>query len=251
MKKLFLISEEEKNRILNIHSNAVKKQYLSEANETPEEKIANEFYGKGAKGMGTNPEIMINAINSITSADQFWKVNELVKKKSGKLDIAGVINDEFEYPDNKYSSNKSDLNKISSKLKSLGIGSTIRKENGGYISGTFKISPQSETTQTKNVDNNQRKNVDNKKNTENLQKRRTEIINKTTENTKQIQKLLGVPETGQMDTGLLKLINTKLKGETQQPRQKLEPINLKPAGVVSNTAKPTADTNIPKPAQTK
>lgn len=243
MKKLFLISEEEKNRILNIHSNAVKKQYLSEANETPEEKIANEFYGKGAKGMGTNPEIMINAINSITSADQFWKVNELVKKKSGKLDIAGVINDEFEYPDNKYSSNKSDLDKINYKLKSLGIGSTIRKENGGYISGTFKISPQSETTQTKNVDN--------KKNTENLQKRRTEIINKTTENTKQIQKLLGVPETGQMDTGLLNLINTKLKGETQQPRQKLEPINLKPAGVVSNTAKPTANTNIPKPAQTK
>ena len=243
MKKLFLISEEEKNRILNIHSNAVKKQYLSEANETPEEKIANEFYGKGAKGMGTNPEIMINAINSITSADQFWKVNELVKKKSGKLDIAGVINDEFEYPDNKYSSNKSDLDKIIYKLKSLGIGSTIRKENGGYISGTFEISPQSETTQTKNVDN--------KKNTENLQKRRTEIINKTTENTKQIQKLLGVPETGQMDTGLLNLINTKLKGETQQPRQKLEPINLKPAGVVSNTAKPTANTNIPKPAQTK
>ena len=243
MKKLFLISEVEKNRILNIHSNAVKKQYLSEANETPEEKIANEFYGKGAKGMGTNPEIMINAINSITSADQFWKVNELVKKKSGKLDIAGVINDEFEYPDNKYSSNKSDLDKIIYKLKSLGIGSTIRKENGGYISGTFEISPQSETTQTKNVDN--------KKNTENLQKRRTEIINKTTENTKQIQKLLGVPETGQMDTGLLNLINTKLKGETQQPRQKLEPINLKPAGVVSNTAKPTANTNIPKPAQTK
>jgi hypothetical protein len=160
MKKLYFLDEEEKNRILNLHESATKKQYLSEATEkggaayvdpatdTPEAKIAREFY-QSAFGAGTNEANMLKAIQSIKSAVQFWKVNELVKNlpsNSGKLDIAGVINDEMGRD------NLEDVKKITDSLKSTaGItatyGSEERKLNSGGVAklfkeNTFKITSQ-------------------------------------------------------------------------------------------------------------
>ena len=150
MKKLYFLDEGEKNRILNLYESANKRRYLNEAADTPELKIAKQFYQEGAYGGGTDPDIMVKAIQSITSAAQFWKVNELVKTlNSDKMDIAGVINDEFEYKDNPKSSNRKDLDKISAKLKTLGIGATIKKGSlGGYLDGTFKINAQPTSTPT-------------------------------------------------------------------------------------------------------
>jgi hypothetical protein len=149
MKKLYFLDEEEKNRILNIHEGATKRQYLGEQTLSVDEQIAKEFYDNGALGMGTNPDYMVNALNKITSAEQFWKVNELVKnrpKNSDKLDIAGVINDEFEYYNEDIDtgeSNNTDLDKIIAKLTKLGITSTIKKKSAGigsaYAENTFKI----------------------------------------------------------------------------------------------------------------
>ena len=158
MKKLYFLDEEEKNRILNIHEGATKRQYLSEQAEyvmpqttttstkplNVDEQIAKQFYDLGAMGAGTNADEMVNAINKITSAEQFWKVNALVKSRpnnSDKLDIAGVINDEFEYAENAIGtySNMGDLDKIIKKLKSLGITSTIKDSYGAHTDGTFKI----------------------------------------------------------------------------------------------------------------
>ena len=45
-----------------------------------------------------------------------------------------------------------------------------------------------------------------------VQQYRQQIITKTSDITKQIQKLLGLPETGVMDSGLLQKINDKLNG---------------------------------------
>ena len=160
MKKLYFLDEEEKNRILNIHESATKKQYLSEQTLSVDEQIAKQFYDIGALGMGTNPDEMFNAINKITSAEQFWKVNELVKnrpKNSDKLDIAGVINDEFEYYNTEDidtgESNNADLDKIIAKLTKLGITSTIQKKSAGigsaYAKNTFKITSQPINTPTK------------------------------------------------------------------------------------------------------
>jgi hypothetical protein len=153
MKKLYFLDEEEKNRILNIHEGATKRQYLSEQTLSVDEQIAKQFYDTGALGMGTNPDEMFNALNKITSAEQFWKVNELVKnrpKNSSKLDIAGVINDEFEYYNTEDidtgESNNADLDKIIAKLTTLGITSTIKKKSAGigsaYAENTFKITSQ-------------------------------------------------------------------------------------------------------------
>ena len=163
MKKLYFLDEEEKNRILNIHEGATKRQYLSEATEpggaayvdpatdTPDAKIAREILDSTLNQLGTAPDRLIKAIQGITGATQFWKVNELVKNNqynSGKLDIAGVINDEFEYPENLVSSNKEDLDKIIAKLKELGITSTIQKNGSNYKSNTFKITSQPINTPT-------------------------------------------------------------------------------------------------------
>ena len=149
MKKLYFLDDEEKNRILNLHESATKKQYLSEQTLSVDEQIAKQFYDTGALGGGTNPDEMFNAINKITSAAQFWKVNELVKnrpKNSSKLDIAGVINDEFEYyGEDTGESNKEDIDKIIAKLAKIGITSTIKKNTtgtGSYQEKTFKITSQ-------------------------------------------------------------------------------------------------------------
>jgi len=166
MKKLYFLDEEEKNRVLSLHESATKKQYLSEATEkggaayvdpatdTPEAKIAREFY-QSALGPGTNEANMLKAIQSIKSAVQFWKVNELVKNlpsNSGKLDIAGVINDEMGRD------NLEDVKKITEALKVIGItatyGSEDRKLNSGGVAklfkeNTFKITSQPINTATK------------------------------------------------------------------------------------------------------
>lgn len=167
MKKLYFLDEEEKNRVLSLHESATKKQYLSEATEkggaayvdpatdTPEAKIAREFY-QSAVGPGTNEANMLTAIQSIKSAVQFWQVNELVKNlpsNSGKLDIAGVINDEMGRD------NLEDVKKITDSLKSsAGITATYGSEDRKLASGgtaklfkenSFKITSQPINTPTK------------------------------------------------------------------------------------------------------
>jgi hypothetical protein len=154
MKKLYFLDEEEKNRILNIHEGATKRQYLNEA-ESTDLYIAKLFYDEGAEGGGTDPDSMVRAIKSITTKEQFWSVNTIVKNRpdnDDKLDIAGVINDEFEYGLQEAQDNKSDLDEIRNWLKTkLGIDSTIQGNGGGsYVDGTFKITskPVATTTNT-------------------------------------------------------------------------------------------------------
>jgi hypothetical protein len=156
MKKLYFLDEEEKSRVLSLHESATKRQYLSEATEkggagyvdpatdTPEAKIARAFY-QSAVGPGTNEANMLTAIQSIKSAVQFWQVNELVKNlpsNSGKLDIAGVINDEMGLD------NLEDVKKIVASLKTTaGITATYgtkKDKYGGdlYKENEFKITSQ-------------------------------------------------------------------------------------------------------------
>jgi len=78
--------------------------------------------------------------------------------------------------------------------------------------------------------------------TKKAQQYKQQVVTKTSDTTKQIQKLLGLLETGNMDTGLLQKINDKLNGKPQeapkddvvtQPRPQVEPLqSLKPTGVV-------------------
>jgi hypothetical protein len=235
---------------------------LSEATDTPELKIAKQIVNTTSKVIGTNPEGLIKAIQSIADATQFWKVNELVKTLNGdKLDIVGLINDEFEYANNLVGySNRKDLDKITAKLKTFGFNPTIKQGKvGGYLDGTYKINAQPINTKTKDeadnaaadnaaADNAAADNADADKSTpkdtaKKQQEYRQQITTKTSDTTKQIQALLGLDPTGEMDTGLLQKINDKLNGKPQeapkadvatQPRPQVEPLlsTLKPTGAV-------------------
>jgi hypothetical protein len=134
-------------KVISEQDNATNRKYLSEQTLSVDEQIAKEIIGSTLSQLGTEPDRLIKAIQGITGATQFWKVNELVKnnpRNSSKLDIAGVINDEFEYyGEEDGESNKLDLDKIYTKLKSLGIQSTIQKRSSGrYLPGTYTITSQ-------------------------------------------------------------------------------------------------------------
>jgi hypothetical protein len=155
MKKLYFLDEEEKQRILNIHESATKRQYLSEQ-------------------IPFGPQIPPNPYQIA-----------LDKMKS----------------DDKAATDKAAADKAAADKK---------------------------TTEDK---------------AKKVQQYRQQIITKTSDTTKQIQALLGLKQTGSMDSGLLQKINDKLNGKPQetpksdfatQPRPQVEPLqtSLKPVGVV-------------------
>ena len=250
MKKLYFLDEEEKNRVLSLHESATKRQYLSEATEkggaayvdpttdTPDAKIAREFY-QSAAGMGTNEANMLTAIQSIKSAVQFWKVNELVKNlpgNSGKLDIAGVINDEMGVTDYE------DVKKIADALKSIGITATYGVEDRKLGSGgtsknlkenTFKITSQPvvQPSVTKQPD------VDPKVTKQPAVDYKKVNQQKLVSRLKQTQKSLGIRDSGALDNATLQAIITKLSPRPQvQPLTSVQPAGIQPLSSSSPTA---------------
>ena len=99
---------------------------------------------------------MFKKVNKLLSSFTdlgFTEVFDTGLNNSGKLDIAGVINDEFEYSNTTAGasdSNTQDLDKIIAKLTTLGITSTIKKNSAGtnYVDNTFVITSQPITTST-------------------------------------------------------------------------------------------------------
>jgi hypothetical protein len=128
MKKLYFLDEEEKQRILNIHESATKRQYLSEQ-------------------IPFGPQIPPNPYQIA-----------LDKMKS----------------DDKVAADKAAADKAAADKK---------------------------TTEDK---------------AKKVQQYRQQIITKTSDTTKQIQALLGLEQTGNMDSGLLQKINDKLNGKSQE-----------------------------------
>jgi hypothetical protein len=112
---------------------------------TPEMNIAYDFYDRASKSAGTNPNLMRTSISQIKDANQFWMVNDLVKKNSGGMDIAAVINDELD------SNNLFTVQSIFNHLKSKGITSTYTYNGKSFNKNTFKITTppgKSDLTQT-------------------------------------------------------------------------------------------------------
>jgi hypothetical protein len=187
MKKIYFLNEEEKNIILNLHQNAIKRQYLG---EQPESRFETQY----------NKELMSKNQNNTSKA----AANKAAANKAAA---------------NKAAANKAAADKAAAD----------------------KAAADKAAADKKTIEDKAKK----------AQQYKQQIITKTKNNTIEIQKLLGLEQTGVMDTGLLQLINSKLKGETQQPRQKLEPINLTAAGVTTSTLKPTSDVTAPTPVTKK
>ena len=120
---------------MNLLSRYDKSKTLSEqaTQITPEMQIAYDFYDRASKSFGTNPKLMRDSISRINDANQFWKVNDLVKTNSGGMDIAAVINDELD------SNNLFTVQSIVNHLKSKGITSTYAYNGKNFNKNTFKI----------------------------------------------------------------------------------------------------------------
>lgn len=143
MKNLFIISESERERILGIHENATKNQYLSEQKKplnTPED-IAKTIRtaASGMFGVDTYDDLFMSAISAIKSVDTFNKVNGLL----GNNGLQGILNNEY-----KPSSDGEDqayLSKMKEHLGKYGINLSYSTKAGG--DGNIKIAA---TTQTQN-----------------------------------------------------------------------------------------------------
>jgi hypothetical protein len=176
MKKLYFLDEEEKNRILNIHESATKRQYLNEQT-SPFGAIPNNPLG----------------FNTQSGAG---KKDGLTREKNWETLYACVHNQ-------------------GKKPTKLSDGSTCYIINGitYYNNGRKKLANGQMANYDCNTEFKTNTSTDDK--AKKLQQYKQQIVAKTTENTKAIQKLLGLPETGVMDSGLLQKINEKLNGKPQ------------------------------------
>ena len=140
MKNLFIINEEEKNRILGLHESATKNHYLISEQSSPEKQIAGQIY-TASYGPGTNEELFVQSIEKINSLEQLIAVDSLLKNGYSRLGLEGQINDEFnpqEYGDRTY------LEKIKSKLSSLGAQLTYDQVRNGSVKIQFGVQTKPE-----------------------------------------------------------------------------------------------------------
>jgi hypothetical protein len=188
MKKLYFLDEEEKNRILNLHESATKRQYLGEQEDSS--------FG-GFPTADINPLSPKNLIPGLKREDN-WKTTYSCVPSQGvkpsKLSdgsTAYLINGVTYYNNGR---------------KKLANGTMT-----GYTCSTEfkdKSTPNSSSSQDK---------------AKKAQQYKQQIVTKTSDTTKQIQALLGLDQTGVMDSGLLQKINDKLNGNSQ-PRPKVQSV---------------------------
>jgi hypothetical protein len=99
------------------------KRLLSEQSEA-EARIKNVYklMIKGSEGLGSEPNLIVNGINSLTSDDEFYRLNTMFKdKKTGYSSFDEMINGEFEYSKSKKIDNEPQFNSIIYKLSFLGV----------------------------------------------------------------------------------------------------------------------------------
>ncbi len=192
----------------------------------------------GFSGMGTKPKYIIDGLNQLKDSNQFIELNNLfvTNKPDGYASFQDMINGEFEYTDS-VSTNENDLNKIYTKLKSLGIMSTIGKVNNRHKEGSYKITLP---TKTAVVDSKTAKTGDPAavKNTKQPVKI-SPVLQQTMSFNKQIQQKTGVTPTGKLTHADLE----KLIGMLRPAATTSTSGEITPAGTVASTqTTPTAST---------
>lgn len=217
MKKLYFLDEEEKNRILNIHESATKRQYLSEQQIDRQSNIT-KTYCSVKNGIITAKDSKLKD----TKWDDYVSTYKITQ---AEIDIAkkscvGSPEDRIKNITKVYCSVKNGI---------ITTGSYNNIKWVDYVKD-FKVTNQEIETAKKSCPK-----------TNNSPQNRQQIIDRITNTTKGIQELLGLEKTGVMDSSLLQKINEKLNGNPQQPsttdtnaqpRPKVEPLQqLTPAGV--------------------
>jgi hypothetical protein len=225
MKKLYFLDEEEKNRILNIHESATKRQYLSEQNplQSPPNPYQNsldimkgEANWKGKYSCVRNQGIKPT---KLPDGSSMYVINGVKYYNNGRKKMADgqMSNYTCETEFIKEGERQANITKVYCSVKNgmITTGSLKNSPWNDYVK-SFKITSQEIETAKKSC-------AKTKKSSGNRQ----QIISQTENNTKAIQRLLKLPETGIMDTTLLQKINEVLNGGGQQSQQrpKVEPVS--------------------------
>lgn len=216
MKKLYFLDEEEKNRILNIHESATKKQYLSEDKvgdywKTLDPTTSGKFakINGAVNRAGTDEESFVQGVESLNK-DEFNKLEELLKTigMGGYKSFQDIVNGELGYDD------LPQVIKIRAHLSKLGINSTYKfrekdkygqkLSNPTFVDKSFVVGGAKPVTQqpvakqpvTQQPVAKKPAVVDPKKA---YQQRAQQVAQQTQTNTKQIQQSLGQEQTGTMD----------------------------------------------------
>jgi hypothetical protein len=209
MKKLYFLDEEEKQRILNIHESATKRQYLREQSMFSA--------GQGGYSNPTQNNTPKVAPKQNTGFGNVQPTNDVNPLSAKNLGFTPKQNTQIPNPQER----QTNITKLYCGLKN-GVITTGKYTNvkwNNYVSD-WKVTPNEIEIAKKTCPK-----------SNNLQQYRQQVVDKTNENTKAIQKLLGLPETGVMDSSLLQKINEKLNGNGQAP-PRVEPLqSITPAGV--------------------
>jgi hypothetical protein len=139
MKKLFFLNEEESNRILNLHKDATKKQYLSEStikdnkivfeNENPVTKKLYELLKYNQSGVNIDETKVVDTILSIPDLATLSLVNTEITnvmnlvKKPYMAGLAKIFNDVLDYQ----LGDKDDIERLIDHLNKLGIDKEITR----------------------------------------------------------------------------------------------------------------------------
>lgn len=136
MKNLFLINEDERNRILNLHETATKNQYLTEQSDelTKSAKRIAAKMAKAAVGMGTDEDAIVAAIQEIKDGNMFNLVNGLIPAygMGEYTSIVNILNGEFGTDDLSY------VEQIYNHLKSIGVTMSYKDDVSSSGKDIFK-----------------------------------------------------------------------------------------------------------------
>lgn len=119
MYKNFLLTESEKEEILNMHKKHGYGNPLNEQADDVNNTIAKEIHAS-VSGPGTDPTKFRNGVAKIKSATQFWQVNKLLLGMYSNLGIMGWINDDMD------GANLYTVEIVSKHLKSIGINNEYK-----------------------------------------------------------------------------------------------------------------------------
>lgn len=133
--KTFIINEEEKMRILEMHETATKSLYLSEQSSPNKSYIASVYNSivDAVEGFGTNPDAVVRAIEQIQNKDDMKILLKLFQnKRTGYSSFEEMVNNEFEVD------NQKDVEKLRTLLNKLGIRTNVNFGKNFYGDLIFK-----------------------------------------------------------------------------------------------------------------
>ena len=133
--KQFIINEEEKMRILEMHETATKSLYLSEQ-QSPNKSYVAKVYDdivNAVAGFGTDPSAVVQAVQQIQNKDDMKILLKLFQnKRTGYSSFQDMVNTEFE------EDNQKEVDQLRGVLNKLGVRTNVNFGKNFYGDYIFK-----------------------------------------------------------------------------------------------------------------